>query len=283
MSRALVLGGGGPVGIAWQSGLVVGLTSRGVDLTVADLILGTSAGSNVGARLALGHDLATVVDVAAVRRVSDHSERVSTSSMEDRLGGLMEVMIEAASITDREAARAHIGRFAIDAGAGPEERFVSLFDVLEGAEWPEPFACTAIDAVSGEFVVWDRSSGVDLQAAVASSCAVPGIFPPITIGGRRYYDGGLRSPLNADLAGGHAVVVAVSCMARDIPGSTIVSEVEALRAGGARAELVEPDERFVEVSGGGMHLMDAARAPDAYEAGFALGEREAARLGGAWS
>lgn len=54
MTRALVLGGGGPVGIAWESGLVAGLAEEGIDAGQADLIVGTSAGSAVGAQLAMG-------------------------------------------------------------------------------------------------------------------------------------------------------------------------------------------------------------------------------------
>ena len=52
--RALVLGGGGPVGIAWESGLIAGLAEAGVDLSTADFVIGTSAGSFVGAYLAAG-------------------------------------------------------------------------------------------------------------------------------------------------------------------------------------------------------------------------------------
>jgi NTE family protein len=282
MSRALVLGGGGPVGIAWQAGLLVGLGREGVDLSAADFVLGTSAGSNVGARLRLGHDMATVVDQTAVRRVHEHTESSAASSIEDRLGGLMETMIEVAAIADPVAARAHIGAFALGADAGSEDSFVALFDTFEGCDWPTGFACTAIEAASGEFVVWDEDAGTPLQLAVASSCAVPGIFPPVTIKGTRYYDGGLRTPLNADVAAGYEVVVAVSCMSRDMPGSTIVAEVDGLRDGGATAELVEPDAQFVEISGNGMHLMDASRAPAAYDAGVALGKQEAERLGACW-
>jgi NTE family protein len=271
------------VGIAWQAGLIVGLAERGVELASADWILGTSAGSNVGARLALGHDMSSVVDQTAVRRVSEHADTPGRAPMGERLQGLMNVMLESAAIDDPEAARAHIGAFALAADAGPEESFLALFDALDGLEWPAGYACTAIDAASGAFVTWDEAAGVPLHLAVASSCSVPGVFPPVTIEGARYYDGGLRTPLNADLATVHDVVVAVSCMARDLPGSTIVAEVDGLSSRGVVAELVEPDERFVEISGGGMHLMDAGRAPDAYEAGVALGARVADRVGSIWA
>ncbi len=55
--RALVLGGGGVVGVAWETAVVRGLLEQGVDLRQADLIVGTSAGSLVGTRLAAGQDL----------------------------------------------------------------------------------------------------------------------------------------------------------------------------------------------------------------------------------
>ncbi len=284
MSRALVLGGGGPVGIAWQAGLAVGLAGAGIDLDSADYVVGTSAGSNVGARLTRGDDLSAIVDVAALRRVNEHTDEGSgESAMAGRLEALLTARMEAAALEDEEAALAHIGSFSLSAEVGPEERFLALFDNFADTPWPERFACTAIDAISGEFVVWDGAAGVPLQAAVASSCSVPGIFPPITIEGRRYYDGGLRTPTNADLAAGHDAVVVVSCMSRDLPGSTLVAEVEALRSGGAAVELVEPDTRFLELSGHGMYLMDPGRAPDAYEAGRELGARDAERLGQIWS
>lgn len=284
MSRALVLGGGGPVGIAWESGLLVGLATAGVDLSAADLVLGTSAGSNVGARVRLGEDLSTVVDGVAVSRVGEHVDSTpGESPMMARIEALLVAQREAAALEDEEAARAHIGAFALSVDVGPEERFLALFDNFADAAWPEGFACTAIDAVSGEFVVWEQRSGVPLRSAVASSCAVPGIFPPITIDGRRYYDGGLRTATNADLATGHDAVVVISCMSREMPGSTLVAEVEGLREGGARVELVEPDQPFLELSGGGLNLMDASLAHDAYAMGLALGQLSAERLGQIWS
>lgn len=127
-----------------------------------------------------------------------------------------------------EEARAKLGQFALEQGVGPEERFIELFSAFADAGWPASFSCTAVDATTGAFVVWDQASGVDLQLAVASSCCVPGIFPPITIGDARYIDGGMRSPLNADLASGHDQVVVVSCMKGDLPGLGI-ADVEAER------------------------------------------------------
>lgn len=283
MSRALVLGGGGPVGIAWEAGLVVGLAGHGVELGEADAIIGTSAGSNVGAQLALGHDLHEAVqrrDEADLRSSGGGS---SGASMDDRLAELMETMAPLAAWDGPpEEARAKLGQFALEQDVGPEDRFIELFSALAGAGWPASFSCTAVNAMTGEFVVWDHNSGVDLQRAVASSCCVPGIFPPITIGDARYIDGGMRSPLNADLATGHDRVLVVSCMKSDLPGLGIAEEIDALEQGASSVELVEPDDAFVEISGSGMFLMDASRMPAAFDAGRALADVEAERLTSLW-
>src|SRR4051812_29393426 len=71
--RALVLGGGGVAGIAWEAGIVTGLRQEGIDLGSADRIVGTSAGSVVGALIATGADLESEIayqvetDTAAAR------------------------------------------------------------------------------------------------------------------------------------------------------------------------------------------------------------------------
>lgn len=57
MTGALVLGGGGVVGIAWETGVLKGLRDGGVDPATADLIIGASAGSVVGALLCGGRPL----------------------------------------------------------------------------------------------------------------------------------------------------------------------------------------------------------------------------------
>ena len=278
------------MGIAWEAGLAVGLAQHGIDLGAADYIVGTSAGSNVGAQLALGRDLAaalaTHLDTGQPSNVDPANPEPAdpSVSMPGRLLQLMEAMAGAAALDgSAEEARAFIGRFALDADTGPEEDFVAVFDAVASPEWPGAFACTAIDATTGEFVVWNQDSGVDLQRAVASSCSVPGIFPPITIDGTRYIDGGMRSPLNADLAAGYDQVLVVSCMSSGTPGMDIVGEIAGLRNAGAVVELIEPDDAFTEIAGGGMFLMDASRMPAAYEAGQALAGAEAGRVLAIWT
>jgi len=75
---------------------------------------------------------------------------------------------------------------------------------------------TAVDAATGEFRTFDRDSGVPLVQAVAASCAVPGVYPPVTIGGRRYVDGGMRSAANVDLAAGVERVVVLAVLTSNV-------------------------------------------------------------------
>ncbi len=303
MSRAVVLSGGGPVGVAWQTGLVAGLAAIGVDLSEADLIVGTSAGSAVGAQLALGRDMTAQVERyrgAADRRREDRDGAGSRGDTAGSRGGgrggglagLMQAMAEVAELDAEERLRA-IGRFALDADTGPEDEFVETFDYLDGEAWPKRFMCTAVDAETGDFVVWDSDAGVDLQLAVASSCSVPGIYPPVTINGRRYIDGGMRSGTNADLAVGHDQVLLISLMARPPASSNAgatarlrryrraaESEHAALRDAGASVATLAPDAVFAEAVG--MNLMDGSKVFTALELGLAQAEREAARWRAFW-
>ena len=294
MTQGLVLSGGGSVGIAWQTGLAAGLAREGVHLAAADAILGTSAGSAVGAQLASGADLE--------QRLSRHRQPSSGTPTEvasapqaspERMARLMTVMAEAALTEDEVAGRAAIGRFALDADALPEEQLLGSFRYLSGVPWPRGYACTAVDAETGDFVVWDVRSDVPLERAVASSCAVPGIFAPITIGGRRYIDGGMRSATNADLATGHELVVVVSLLSPARLADAVAdpraarylarmeAELRALSDAGATVEVVAPDDRAAAAIG--LNLMDARQAPAAATEGVRQGEELASQLATLWS
>ena len=269
MTRALVLGGGGPVGIAWESGLVAGLARLGVDLGAADRIVGTSAGSVVGARLALRHEITAPETPAAPDRAPAAEDTERGASMATRMAGLMEAMAAAASYKgSAEDARAILGKFALEQRTAPEESFVGWFADLEGVSWPAAYGCTAVNARTGAFVLWNATAGVDLQRAVASSCSVPGIFPPITIGADRYIDGGMRSPLNADVVVGADVVVAISVMPTTTPGAVKPGELDTLRDAGATVEVIDGDAAFIELTEGGVRLMDPAFGPPAYDLGL---------------
>ena len=201
---------------------------------------------------------------------------------------LMEVMTGALTEdADPEHARMLIGKFALEAETIPEAQFVESFRYLAGESWPRRYVCTAVDAETGAFIVWDGGNQAELPRAVASSCAVPGLFPPITIDGRRYIDGGMRSGTNADLAEGNDRVLIVSLMGSSRLGAATDPRMERYRrrmdhelmvltdAGGS-VELLAPDDEAVEVLG--VNLMDPSRTLAAAEAGIRQGPVVAAEL-----
>lgn len=297
MTRALVLSGGGSVGIAWQTGLVAGLAQSGVSLADADLIVGTSAGSAVGAQIALGMDMQERVERYSREpesRPSRQSPRpAAAASTAERMQGLMRVMAEnMTSDATPEEQRAAIGRFALEADTPPEDRFVAGFSYLAEQPWPRRYMCTAVEAETGDFVVWDEQAGVPLDRAVASSCAVPGLFAPITINGRRYIDGGMRSGTNADLAKGQDIVLIISLMSAARAAANpadprlaryrerMDAELAALSDAGGRVEILGPDEAAAATMG--ENLMDPSRGPDAAQAGLAQGKRVADEFRDFW-
>ena len=296
MSRAVVLGGGGPVGIGWEAGLIVGLARSGVDISTADAVIGTSAGSVVGFTLASGGDLTAATDLVTAANEGPNPEGPpDAAAAAARLEQLMSSVAEAASNPEEaEAIRARLGRTAVETATIDEVYWLQMFDVFAGAEWPDGFACTAVGTADGRYRLWDRDDGVDVQYAVASSCAVPGIFPPVTIDGTRWMDGGVRDMLNADAAAGHDTVLAVSCTLLEIPPelstpvlealfSATRAQLEGLRRSGASVETVVPGQEMLEISAWGLNLMDFGAAAAAYEAGVRQGREEAARLRDFWN
>ena len=206
--RALVLAGGGVAGIAWELGMIDGLRGAGVDLGAPDLILGTSAGSVVGAQLATGQ-----LDAAIAMQ-----ERAATTEIAAQLD-IAQLLAKGAEIARAAPEATDAGRrwgvYALAARTVPEApRRAAVAARLPVQTWPaQPLGITAVDAATGELVVFDRGSGVSLVDAVTASCAVPGVWPPATIGERRYLDGGIRSFANADLARGHHRVLVLAPIA----------------------------------------------------------------------
>jgi NTE family protein len=295
MTRALVLGGGGPVGIAWESGLVAGLAQGGVDLGQANFTLGTSAGSFVGARLALGAEAATFADAIIADKIPGEERRPANSGgPPPDLSALMRLMGEAqGGLRNPAEVRQEIGAFALAAPTMTEEAFLETFgksfSTLPTDAWPERgFACTAVDAETGAFQLWTKASGVGVVRAVASSCSVPGVYPPVTLNGRRYIDGGMRSSTNADMAAGHELVVVVAVRLGAAGGSLgeriaarFAEEIETLKDGGATVLTITPDEESVEAFG--VNLMDFRRRPDAARAGLDQGLAYAADVKAYWA
>ncbi len=276
---ALVLGGGGITGIAWEVGVLAGLAEAGVDLTTAELVVGTSAGSVVGAQVTSG---ATVEELYARQLEPPASERVARLSRA-ALARYAWAMLRSRG-RDEEFRRrvGALARAAADAGLTPteEERLEVIGSRLVSAEWPDRrLVVTAVDAETGEFRTFDRRSGVPLVSAVAASCAVPGVYPPVTVDGRRYVDGGMRSAANADLAEGCERLVVLAPIARGVgPLTSVDAQVTGMVA---RVAVVTPDEASRRAIGRNV-LDPAARRPSA-EAGRAQAAAVADRVREAWT
>lgn len=206
-NRALVLGGGGVAGIAWETGFLAGLAERGIDMAGFDLIVGTSAGATVAAQLTSPTPLATLyaaqLDPSA--GIEPRIEGIDMPALTATIGQAM------SDPGDPFAARRRIGAMALERDRVPEPERRRIIEArLPSHDWPEQrLWLTAIDAATGELRIFDRPSGVSLVDAVAASCAIPVVWPPVTIDGRRYIDGGIRSCINADLARDHDRILVI--------------------------------------------------------------------------
>ncbi len=270
-----MLGGGGVTGIAWEIGLLAGLAGAGVDLTSADLVVGTSAGSVVGG-LVLGG--------AALEDLYSGQLRDATGEVAAKMGLGVLVRIAASSLTrDERRGRARLGRAALAARTGPRSERRTVFEErFGGRSWPERrLLVTAVDAETGEAVVLDRDSGVSLVDAIAASCAVPLVWPPITIDGRRYIDGGVRSLANADLAAGCDRVVVLAPLTAALRRSGRISSQLASLGPEVRSVAVSPDARARRAIG--RNVLDPARRAAAAHAGRAQALAAAKAVADVWS
>ncbi|HZB67124.1 MAG TPA: patatin-like phospholipase family protein [Ornithinibacter sp.] len=274
VDRAFVLAGGGATGIAWEAGIIIGLRDGGVDVRDADTMIGTSAGSMVAAHLRVGTD-----EGNAFARIQQGAPLASYG----RLGPPDAARYLRAQLAlDRRRGRAVVARAALSARTSSEEEWLDAIGLgLVGKPWPDRrLLITAVDAETGTSVVFDNDSGVPLDRAVAASCAVPGVFPAVEVGGRRYVDGGLRSVANIDLASGHRRVLALS----PYPVGSRLREqprvqIRTLRPR-AKSYLVAPDARDLWAMGA--NPLDMRRGAGTFETARAHGQRIAHRVADIW-
>lgn len=180
---ALVLGGGGAAGNAWEIGIIAGLAEAGVDITeAADLVIGTSAGATAAAQVRSGlapAELFASVLSPSVRLVGQ--DRGAPPSLP--LGTVFERMraIGAAATSAADLQRA-MGAFGLESdsilGPGAGRRRATVAARLPRPEWPDrPMIVVAVDAHTGELAAFARGSGVELVDAVTASTALPGLVP----------------------------------------------------------------------------------------------------------
>jgi NTE family protein len=289
--RALVLGGGGSTGNAWLIGVVAGLFDAGLDVTTADLTIGTSAGSTAAAQIAGATPtelLAAILAAAPQQRTgpggSDRG-RVPIRPVADQMERRRKII---ASAEDAADMRRRMGAAALDMEAASDGSWQTQWRAtvaarLPSQRWPQrTVLITAVDAHTGEQVVFDRHSGVDLADAVAASCA-SGL--PYRIGDSRYIDGGFRRNENADLATGYGRVLVLSpfggrALQPSDWGMQLAAQVDELRAGGSRVETIFPDSNSEHMFGA--NAMDLSLRPPAARAGYDQGSVRAERLAEFW-
>jgi NTE family protein len=292
--RALVLGGGGSAGNAWEIGVIAGLVDAGLDVTEADLIIGTSAGSTAAAQITSATQpaelLANILAAAPQPRTGPAGSgggRVPDRPAADLLEKTSAIIGAAEDAADmrRRMGAAALEMDAAPGSSGQTQRRAAVAARLPSQRWPQrPMLIVAVDAHTGEPVVFDRHSGVDLVDAVTASCAGPGL-PAHSIGDNRYIDGGYRSNENADLAAGYGRVLVLSPLGgrSRAPvdwGIHLAAQADELRARGSRVETIFPDSSSRDAFGD--NLMDPSTRPPAARAGYHQGRALAGQLTGFW-
>jgi NTE family protein len=305
MSRiGLVLGAGGIAGHAFHAAVLEALSSSsGWNPDDAEIVVGTSAGSGVAALLRGGMEPADIarriagepMSAKGTRLVRQRAARPGTQPEPTAvaaaaagpawfgLGPSAPQRFLRAALRPWDARIGTLAAAALPEGRVPTERIVAgLRRVYADGEWPERalWIC-AVRLDDGRRVVFGRDPGSTDEAgvaeAVAASCAIPGFFQPVRIGGVRHVDGGAWSPSNADVLAGLDLdlVVVVSPMSaqRAIPALSVdgalraacrlqlTQEVMRLRHRGTPVVVIEPGPDELAAMGSSTQAMDPQRAP----------------------
>jgi NTE family protein len=287
----LVLGGGGSAGNAWLIGVIAGLFDAGLDVTGADLIIGTSAGSTAAAQITSATPaelLAAILSAAPQQRIApvgSDGGRVPVGPVADHMERTSRIIAAAQDAADmrRRMGAAALEMDAAPDGSGHTRWRTTVAARLPSQRWPDrTVLITAVDALTGEPVVFDRHSGVDLVDAVAASTSSG---PPYSIGANRYIDGGYRRNENADLAAGYRRVLVLSPFGGRSRhplewGMQLAAQVDELHARGSNVETIFPDGN--SLSAFGDNMMDLSTRPPAARAGYGQGRALAGQLTGFW-
>jgi NTE family protein len=197
---ALVLGGGGPVGASWMAALLHELRAAGLPLAESDVVLGTSAGSVVGAWLTIQPDGLATVPALMRERAEWHGRSAASTNIDP---DIRKQLTSSWGKEDAESVR-RIGQASIAAipPISVDEAELLWKAMLPEGPWPQQLGMTAVNAETGDVRVWSAQDDIPLAVGVSCSTAAPGAAPPVTVAGSVWVDGGVRSGTNADLVDG---------------------------------------------------------------------------------
>jgi NTE family protein len=273
---ALVLGGGAIVGGAWMTGVLAGLADSGIVLNRADVVIGTSAGAIFASRLLAGEPPGEMYERQLAG--ADRADLRVTAAQTFRF------LWAALGSRDPQRSVERLARAALIARTVPESEVLdTVGSLLRGVrDWPgRALRITAVDALTGHLETFDADSKLTLLQAVAASCAVPLVWPPVTAAGRLWIDGGCRTTASLHLARGHRRILAVAPIPNAVgPHPSARQEAAELSAEGADVTLITPDRAARRAMGRDMTA--DTRRPAAARAGYAQGTALAPTLAAAW-
>ena len=292
-STAVVLGGGGIVGMAYHVGVLAAFEdAAGFDARTSDLLVGTSAGSVIAAILRGGtsaselrvqletpHERDSFLSDEQVMLLQQRPGTDPLTAMRRRVGSLD---LAARTFGWPVPPRPPMFRALFPAGIRSADAILQRWSALFPPSWPvQPLYICAYSVRTRRRVVFGSRGAPDVAvaAAVHASGAIPWMYPPITVDGDEIVDGGLASATHLDLAAGHDAVIAIVPAAYDrrsphpprlewplqevrlygrwmrrYAARHLPREAEAVRAAGGRVALVRPTR--LEADKHGIDLMD---------------------------
>jgi NTE family protein len=278
---ALVLAGGGVAGIAWETGVLLGIQDAepaavGRLIGGPTALVGTSAGAAVAAQLAGGTSLRELYDAQLADGTAELFVEIDLASFGAMMAGAL------AQATSPEDARRRMGAIALAAETPSVAARRAVIEArLPIRTWGErSLRLTAVDAETGDLRIFDRDSGIDLVDAVMASCAVPGVWPTVEFDGHRYMDGGMRSVSNADIAAGADPVLIITPSTEETPMGPAVPQTELDALAPARVLVVYADA--ASIGAFGTNPLDPASRKPAAIAGREVGRRVAAEIAAFW-
>jgi NTE family protein len=296
----LVLGGGGILGEAWMTAVLVGLEeATGFDASECDAFVGTSAGSIVAAVLAAGIDPRSrlgrmpeqpEVDDSPVRgNGGGAGTRVARLALQGARGAA--APFAAVGLRSTAPGGALFRRTLLGLAPTGRRSLRGLGDHLErdGAHWDGRLQVSAVDLGTGKRVMFGSPEAPEASVgeAVEASCAIPGVFRPVEIRGREYVDGGAWSPTNLDVApverGSRVLCLNPTGSLRGtlagalgiVSRSAATVEALALERRGVKVKVIAPDADSLEAFGG--NLMNPRPRDRVVAAGLAQGRALAVR------